>query len=74
MQPHLVMFQFTKTHAGVGVLKWVFKRLSNCKHSIRVRFRVMVRVRFRARFRFRVRVRIRIRVRFRVMVRIRPGY
>ena len=24
----------------VGVLKWVFKRLSNFKHSIRVRFRV----------------------------------
>ena len=59
--------QFTKT-ADFGILKWVFKRLSNFKHSIRVRFRVWVRVRFRARFR--VRCGVRFRIRFRVRIRV----
>ena len=66
-KPTPVPDQFTNTYAGFGVLKWVFKRLSNLKHSIRVRFRVRVRVRVR----FRVRFRVGVRVRFRVGVRIR---
>ena len=62
--------QFTKTYADFGVLKWVFKKLSNFKHSIRVRFRVWVRVRFRVRFTVRFRVRVMVMVRFRVRVRV----
>ena len=51
-----------------GVLKWVFKKRSNCKHSIRVRVRVMVRVEVRFRVRFMVRIRFRFRFRARVRV------
>ena len=69
-KPTAVPDQFTKTYTGFGVLKWVFKRLSNCKHSIRVRFRVMVRVRVMYRVRFRFRIRVRFRFRFRVRVRV----